>query len=147
MFGRYCSEGPASYIYQPFDFWTERYLEWADPANTGQIGAIHANAEKWQWLQGEGVVQGHLFGGCLDVLEFMKGTAYWPSADFWQDKLLFLETSEDKPTPTQVKFMMRNYGMQGIFDQINGLLFGRARDYTPQEKQALYDNFDYRRSR
>ena len=133
-------EGPASYTYQPYDFWSERYPEWADPANTGQIGPTYPNEERWQWLQGEGVAEGHLFGGCTEVLEFMKGTAFWPAPDFWQGKILFFETSEDKPAPIQVKWMLRNYGMQGIFERVNGLLFGRARDYSPQEKQELYDH-------
>ena len=131
-------EGPASYTYQPYDFWTERYHEWADFDNGGRIGPVYPNEEKWQWLQGEGVRQGHLFGGCIEVLEFMKGIPFWPAPDFWQDKILFFETSEDKPTPLQVKWMVRNYGMQGVFERIKGILFGRARDYSAAEKQELY---------
>ena len=32
---------------------------------------------------------------------------------------------------------LRNYGMQGIFDQINALLFGRARGYSDSDKKRL----------
>jgi len=37
-------------------------------------------------------------------------------------------------------YMLRNYGMQGILDQIKGILFGRARDYSAAEKQTLQDH-------
>ena len=131
-------EGPATYVYQPYDWYTEQYPPWENPANTGQIGPTRSNDEGWQWLQGDGQVQGELFGGCIDVLEFLKGTEFWPDLDFWRGKILFFETSEDKPSPAQVKVMVRNYGSQGILDQINGILFGRARDYTAAEKLDLY---------
>jgi muramoyltetrapeptide carboxypeptidase LdcA involved in peptidoglycan recycling len=32
----------------------------------------------YEVLQGSGVVQGHLIGGCIEVLEFAKGTELWP---------------------------------------------------------------------
>ena len=32
---------------------------------------------------------------------------------------------------------MRNWHIQGIFDQINGLVIGRARDYTDEETRKL----------
>lgn len=67
----------------------------------------------------------------------MKGTDFWPQKKFWHNKIFFLETSENKPSIEQVKRMLRNYGMQGIFDQISALFFGRARDYSDEEKKAL----------
>jgi muramoyltetrapeptide carboxypeptidase LdcA involved in peptidoglycan recycling len=74
----------------------------------------------------------------LEVLEFfLKGTAYWPTTDFWHEKILFLETSEGKPTVNTVKYALRGLGMQGVFDVASGLIFGRARDYTLEEKEEL----------
>lgn len=69
----------------------------------------------------------------------MKGTNFWPQKEFWNGKILFLETSEEKPSVDQVKWMLRNYGIQGIFDKISALMFGRARDYSDQEKKELND--------
>ena len=94
----------------------------------------------WDILQGSSKIQGELFGGCIEVLEFMKGTKFWPNDDFWNGKILFLETSEDKPTPEQVKWMLRNYGMQGILNKISALLIGRPRDYSEEEKKSLNEN-------
>ena len=68
--------------------------------------------------------------------EFKK-PVYWPSQDFWEGKILFLETSEEKPTPTYVERSLRNLGMQGVFEKISALLFGRVRDYSGSEKKKL----------
>ena len=44
--------------------------------------------------------------------------------------LLFIEPSEEKPTPLQVERMLRSMGVMGVFDRIAGLLVGRPRDHT-----------------
>jgi muramoyltetrapeptide carboxypeptidase LdcA involved in peptidoglycan recycling len=95
------------------------------------------NENGWTFLQGNSVEQGYLWGGCIEVLEFMKSTIYWPNESFWYNKILFFETSEEKPSPSQVGYMLRNYGMQGIFSKIKGVILGRAKDYTEEEKLKL----------
>lgn len=130
-------EAPTTYSYQPYQVWAEGYPNWGQTENIGKVNSFRSNQAGWLWLQGDSVVQGELFGGCIEVLEFLKETRFWPGSDFWPGKILFFETSEDKPTPTQVKYMLRNYGMQGIVEQVNGLLFGRPRDYTEAEKRDL----------
>jgi muramoyltetrapeptide carboxypeptidase LdcA involved in peptidoglycan recycling len=126
-----------SYTYQPYGVYTEGYPDWGDPANVGKVEPLQADRLGWQWVQGEGRSTGRLFGGCIEVLEFMKGTRYWPAPDFWDDKILFFETSEEVPSIEVVKRFLRNYGTQGIFKRIQGMLFGRARDYSAEQKIAL----------
>lgn len=125
------------YSYRPYGVYTERYPEWNDPVNVGKIGMLKDETIGWQWVQGQGTVTGHLFGGCIEVLEFMKGTRYFPQLDFWNNKILFFETSEIVPSINVVKSFLRNYGIQGIFDRISGILFGRARDYSDEQKLEL----------
>lgn len=127
----------AGYQYRPYPCWTDGYLDWGEVANAPAVKALNPNDTGWVWLQGSGVASGTLWGGCMEVLEMMKGTAYWPSAEFWNGKVLFLETSEDKPTVQQVRYVLRNYGMQGVFERVHGLLIGRPRDYTQEEKARL----------
>ena len=124
------------YEYKAYSEFSNGYLSWSDITDDSGVKMPEKNIG-WTWLQGKGKVQGNLFGGCIEVLEMMKNTKFWPVDDFWKDKILFLETSEDKPTPDQVRFMLRNYGMQGIFDKISALLIGRARDYSDEEKKSL----------
>ncbi len=132
-------ENPENYNYSAFDFYSEGYLDWNDKSNIGKVKSISKN-EGWNILQGNSKIQGQLFGGSIEVLEFMKSTKFWPNDDFWNGKILFLETSEDKPTPDQVKWMLRNYGMQGVFDKISALLIGRPRDYSEEEKKDLNED-------
>lgn len=130
------TEPSTEYAYAPY---AERVIEaqrWEAPDYTGAV--TFAPNAGWRWLQGSSVVRGTLFGGCIEVLEFIKGTPWWPPTDFWRGKILFLETSEEKPTPDQVKYMLRNYGMQGVLGQIKGLLLARPQFYTLEEREILY---------
>src|SRR3989338_7661178 len=124
------------YVYQPYDEYSEGYPDWGKAENIGKIKETK-KAAGWNFLQGKGIAKGELFGGCIEVLEFLKGTDFWPKKNFWKDKILFLETSEEKPSVLQVERMLRNYGTQGAFEKISALLFSRARDYSDEEKLAL----------
>lgn len=124
------------YIYKPYPEWSNGYKDWKNEETLGECTEFYKN-DGWTFLQGSSVVEGELWGGCIEVLEFLKSTEYWPHKDFWDGKILFFETSEDKPLPEQVGYMLRNYGMQGIFQKINGIIFGRAKDYTIEEKERL----------
>ncbi len=107
--------------------WTSERLEWSDPSLQNQKRQLTSNAG-WNWLQGTEKVKGHLIGGCIEVLEFLKGTDYWVEDDLWKDAILFLETSEDMPEPEYVKWWLRNYAAQGILEKINGMIVGRPYD-------------------
>jgi muramoyltetrapeptide carboxypeptidase LdcA involved in peptidoglycan recycling len=123
----------------PYAQFCEGYPDWGDPAQLGRVNTLQP-AEGARIVQGagHGRVQGELFGGCLEVLDWLKGTAWWPrDPSFWDGKLVFVETSEEKPSIDAVKRSLRNYGVQGVFDRAAGLLFGRARDYSADEKRAL----------
>ena len=54
-------------------------------------------------------------------------------------KILFFETSEDVPSPKQVVYFLRNYGVQGIYDKVSGLVFGRARGYSEEMNKELFE--------
>lgn len=126
----------SNYIYREFNRWTDGYLDWSNQENVGKVKPFRP-CDGWRFLQGGSIVTGELFGGCIEVLEFMKGTEFWASKDFWNGKILFFETSEEKPSVENVKRMLRNYGSQGVFEKISGVLFGRARGYSDEEKVEL----------
>lgn len=126
------------YVYKPYEQWTQGYKDWSILETLGECQPFQSNEGGWSFLQGHSVVSGELWGGCIEVLEFMKGTSYWPSPDFWQEKILFFETSEEKPSPMQVGYMLRNYGMQGILSKIKGIMLGRPKDYTEEETMELH---------
>ena len=122
--------------YVPAAQWVDLYHDWNDDGDATRVGQLRDH-EGWHWLQGSGVRGGRLFGGCIEVLEFLKGSPWWPARDFWRDRILFLETSEERPTIDQVRSWLFNYGVQGVFEQASALLFGRARDYTAEQTAEL----------
>ncbi|WP_222704761.1 hypothetical protein [Anaerosalibacter massiliensis] len=70
----------------------------------------------------------------MEVLEFIKGTELWPNLEEWENAVLFLETSENKPEPEYIKRWLRNYVAQGIIDRINGIIIGKPKDETYYEE-------------
>ncbi|MCG3419867.1 S66 family peptidase [Oceanobacillus jordanicus] len=115
----------------PADEWTSEFLEW-DISNKDQKRKKQKN-KGFELLQGEGTVTGRLIGGCIEVLEFAKGTKIWPEEAYWEDAILFFETSEDKPAPQSLIFWLRNYAAQGILEKAKGIIFGKPQDETHYE--------------
>ena len=134
--GEFLFEQFSSYQYRPYSSYCDGYPDWKNKENTGKVNQLK-ETKGWRWLQGDAKVQGELVGGCIEVLEMMKATDFWPLQDFWKGKVLFLETSEEKPPIHYVGHVLRNYGMLGVFDRINGFIFSRARDYSDAEKTEL----------
>jgi muramoyltetrapeptide carboxypeptidase LdcA involved in peptidoglycan recycling len=128
-------EPAPTFTYDPYPLWVDSYADWKDTDGT-VVGNLRAH-DGWHWLNGAGVRGGRLFGGCIEVLEFLKGTRYWPDESFWRDRILFLETSEDRPTVDQVRAWLFNYGVQGAFEHLSALLVGRARGYDDAQKALL----------
>ncbi len=118
--------------------WTVEHLDWAVPENQYRKRRLNPS-EGWHYLQGDGAVTGRLIGGCLDVLDWLRGTPVWPGPETWQDSILFLETSEDAPPPQNVVWMLRALAAMGVLEQISGLLFGRPGGQLPMEQYAKYD--------
>ena len=71
---------------------------------------------------------GKLLGGCLDGFPIYNATEVWPSLEEWKDKILFLETSEDKPYPDFITYYLRNLGAQGILNVAKGIIVGKPQD-------------------
>ena len=124
------------YDYRPYGTYCDGYPDWACKESVGKVNPMKFD-DGWHWLQGAGAVQGELFGGCMEVLEMMKATDFWPPRDFWKNKIFFLETSEEKPSIQFIDHALRNYGMLGVYDKISGFIFSRAMDYSDEEKEEL----------
>ncbi|SFA94071.1 Muramoyltetrapeptide carboxypeptidase LdcA (peptidoglycan recycling) [Lentibacillus halodurans] len=122
---------------EPATEWTSEFLEW-DVANQHTRRKMKPN-QGYEVLQGSGVVQGSLIGGCIEALEFAKGTSIWPTEQYWENSILFLETSEEKPAPEFMTRWLRNYAAQGILHKTNGIIFGKPQDevYYHEYKEAI----------
>lgn len=99
-----------------------------DPEDWSKSIDVKEDKKGYEIVQGTGTVTGELLGGCLDVFTMINGTSIWPTAEEWKNKILFIETSEEQPSPDFVKYTFYNLGAQGILKNINGILIGRPKD-------------------
>ena len=122
---------------KPATEWTSERLEWIIE-NKDKKRKMNTN-KGYELLQGSGIAQGRLIGGCIEVLEFAKGTSLWPAKEYWKDSILFFETSEELPTPGNVEYWLRNYGTQGILQQAKAIIFGKPQNekYYEEYKESI----------
>jgi len=126
-----CTPEPLGVV-QPSDWWTEEILDWNTKEDLTRARS-RQRSEGWTWLKG-GRAEGVLAGGCLETLQHLRGTPYWPG---WEGTILCLETSEEKPDPERVDGILMDYENMGVFERIRGLLFGRPMFYEPEEREQL----------
>lgn len=109
------------------EIWSNDFISWKEE-NMNTARKTQPEEHGYETLQGAGVVTGKLLGGCIDVFPMVIGTKIWPTKNEWKDKILLLETSEEKPNPDLVTYYLRNLGAQGIFDVIKGVIIGKPQD-------------------
>ncbi|GLQ09791.1 LD-carboxypeptidase [Devosia yakushimensis] len=135
------SSEPAGPVPLNTEGWTAERLEWGDPALQQQRRRLQP-ADAPLVLQGHGIAEGHLLGGCAEVLEMVKGTAWWPPLEAWRGAILFIETSEEAPPVEFLRYWLRNYAAQGILGVLNGIILARPdpkgdAHYRERQEQAL----------
>ncbi|HET6846620.1 MAG TPA: S66 peptidase family protein, partial [Anaerolineales bacterium] len=132
------STGPIGNVSPDSSGWTVEFLDWADPANQNRKRQLNPS-ENWRWIQGEGVHRGPLLGGCIEVLDWLRGTDVWPDSAAWAGAMLFIETSEEAVPPLAVLRILRSFGAMGILQQLSGILFGRPGGPVDPTRFAEYD--------
>lgn len=80
-----------------------------------------------------GQAEGILYGGNLTVMSALIGSGYLPD---WKDKILFLEDVMEEPY--RIDRMLTHMKLNGIFDQIAGLILGTFRDCEPEEPDRSF---------
>lgn len=120
-------EAQENYEIKKCDYWTNEHISWCEENINKQKTRIK-DSKGYEVIQGTGKVTGKLLGGCLDAFPIYVGTEVWPSLDEWKDKILFLETSEDKPAPSLITYYLRNLGAQGILNVAKGIIVGKPQD-------------------
>lgn len=101
-------------------------------------------------LNGEGEVTGKLYGGCLDSFyDIFTGELYGdeniiyekydilPSLDEWKEKILFLETSEEKMSPKELEKTLNIFKNRKILQSVKGVIIGKPIDEVFYEEYKL----------
>lgn len=123
----------------PYWYDDEDERVWWKEENMGVQKAYHPEEVGYEVIQGSGVAEGELLGGCVDVFIELTGTPIWPTLDQWRGKLLMLETSEEDMSCDLLTWQLRNLAAQGIFDVIKGIIVGKpARRSKYEAYKAVY---------
>ena len=118
----------------PAPWWTDEFLDWETQADLTRPRQQHPSPG-WSWLRG-GTAEGWLIGGCLESLQHLRGTRYWPNCE---GAILFLETSEERPSPETVDGILMDYENMGVLAQLRGLLVARPYGYSDEERARLHE--------
>ena len=129
----------------PADRWTDQPDDWNQPELLTREPTTFPG-DGWTWHNPDRLVEGPGWGGCIDVLPWVLqvGRHVKPAADY-AGHVLFIESSEDMPSATEVYWTLRNMGERGLLEQFPAVLVGRAKAWehthpnTPEQKKAYAD--------
>lgn len=122
------------------DIW---YMERSSFAED-QIGVPRESRKEehgYEILNGSGKVSGLLYGGCLDSLydiytserygnehDIYVKYSILPTIDEWKEKILFIETSEEKMTPETLERDLMFFKNNKILESVKGIIVGKPMD-------------------
>lgn len=119
---------------------------YSDRASYGedQVGiprVFHKEMHGYEVLNGKGKVSGKLYGGCLDSLydiytsgrygnenEIYTKYNILPTLEEWKEKILFIETSEEKPSPEKLEEILNYFKNNKILETVKGIIVGKPID-------------------
>jgi muramoyltetrapeptide carboxypeptidase LdcA involved in peptidoglycan recycling len=119
----------------PAETWTDELLDWNTKADLERPRRL-ARSDGWIGVRG-GTADGPLLGGCLEtVCWHLKGSTSWVDP---AGAILFLETSEEAPSPATVDAYLTDLEQLGVFAAASALVFARPYGYTAGEAEVLWD--------
>lgn len=151
FFEELINNGRIKEIY-PSDVWYNEREDFSEKS-IGISMEEHQN-RGFELLRGNAKFEGQILGGCLDSIFNIfdtpryEDTVYlcqkyslFPSLNEWENKILLLETSEERPKPELFRKMILKLQEYGIFDVISGLIIGKPQneEYYNEYKQILLD--------
>ena len=151
FFEELINTGKIKEIY-PSDVWYNEREDFSEKA-IGISMEEHHNGG-FELLRGDSKFEGKILGGCLDSIFNIfdtpryEDTVYlckkydlFPSLNEWENKILLLETSEERPKPELFRKMILKLQEYGIFDVISGLIIGKPQneEYYNEYKQIILD--------
>lgn len=126
---------------RPSDVWYQEREDFSENA-VGTDMEKHTNAG-FELLSGKPIFKGKILGGCLESIynvfdnSRFKDTVLvcnkyklFPKLEDWKNKILLLETSEEKPHPDLFRKMINTIKEYGIFDVLSGVLVGKPQNET-----------------
>ena len=114
----------------------------------GKPRKIHKEEHGYEVINGSGIVNGKLYGGCLDSLysiyssnryadqnEVYRKYNILPTLEEWKEKILFLETSEERMEPSKLENILTFFKEKNILQSVKGIIVGKPID------EMYYDEY------
>lgn len=140
-FEKYFSDG------QPFELKSSPvwYLdrESYSPEELGKPRICKPEEHGYELLNGSGIKKGKLYGGCIEsIYEAINGNAkdvyekyqILPTTQEWQDKILFIEPSDELIKPEKLENILNAFKEKNILNNVQGVLFGKPMNETYYEE-------------
>jgi muramoyltetrapeptide carboxypeptidase LdcA involved in peptidoglycan recycling len=124
-----------SLVFEAANGWTEEFLDFNDQVDLTRAREM-TPSEGWVTIA-PGRAEGVVIGGCLETICWhLRGQADWIQPD---GDLFFFETSEEAPSPAHVDGYLTDLEQLGVFDACTGVLVGRPRGYTSEDRSTLWE--------
>lgn len=151
FFEELINNGKIKEIY-PSDVWYNEREDFSEKSIGISMEEHHNRG--FELLRGNAKFEGKILGGCIntlfdifdnsryeDTVYLCKKYELFPSLDEWKNRILLLETSEERPKPELFRKMIVKLQEYGIFDVISGLIIGKPQneEYYEEYKQILLD--------
>lgn len=126
---------------RPSDVWYQEREDFTENAVDTEMKSYRNTG--FELLNGSSMFKGEILGGCLDsIYDIFDNSRFedtvslceqynlFPDLKYWRNKILLLETSEEKPTPELFRKMINTLKDYGIFNVITGILVGKPQNET-----------------
>ena len=118
------------------------------PEEIGKSRKDQKELHGFEVIKGNGKVTGTLYGGCIESLyDSYTGERYGdenkvyskynilPTLEEWKEKILFLETSEEKMLPDKLEIILNYFKDNKILETVKGIIVGKPID------EAYYEEY------
>ncbi|MBR2704558.1 MAG: LD-carboxypeptidase [Clostridia bacterium] len=117
----------------------------------------HDEEHGYEVLKGFGKATGKLYGGCIESFyDMFTGERYGnenevyekydilPTIDEWKEKILFLETCEEKNSPEKIEKILNLFKEKKILESVQAVIVGKPMDeaYYEEYKEVYKKVFD-----
>ncbi len=112
-------------------------IEWR---NIGKDEIKWVSNTGYRLVQGSGVVQGRIFGGCAGPLRQIMGTEFFPGQDFFKDCIIMLEIGSPYGSVLAGLHELRALDAAGMFRHAAGIITGQL---SEEEENMLVKFLKY----
>ena len=126
--------------------WYDDRTDFSESA-VGTPRVSHKEEHGFEVLNGSGVREGYLFGGCIESLynaytgerypdqkEVYEKYNILPTIEEYKEKILFIETSEEKMNPEKLEIVLKIFKDKKILESVKGIIVGKPIDETYYEE-------------